>query len=277
MTDDLDRRLATLAEGTERAARLVPAAELRRRAGRRRARRAIGAGVAVAVIGTTAVAGGPLLAHWGRHATDPAVTSVSPSPTGPGGGGSYRDVLVVAGVTYVSTAQFETNAAYVGPVVASVRRATNEAARPGEADAAFLPVGTQVTQFSGYGTGFRLLAHMPQGWKVYESEVPASGARTGADVLDISGRVAHIDVLSAASGGTAVVGSVADAAQVRSVVDGLSAASLTSPTARPSFVVAFAMTDGTRVVRDYDAAAHVLGGIAVPPEVVRILASAIGP
>ena len=59
------------------------------------------------------------------------------------------------------------------------------------------------------------------------------------------------------------------------VVDALLASRVIgSDGATPSPYVAFAMTDGTRVIRPYNAASHRLGGIEVPSSVGDALVAA---
>ncbi|MDQ1681258.1 MAG: hypothetical protein QOI42_2117 [Frankiaceae bacterium] len=272
---DLDRLLGSIAARAQADADLAPPARIRRLATRRRRRNAVAAGLAGAAVAVGAITIGPQLrglAHRDSAPATPVDRSIA-ELTKPAVGGDYRDFLRVNGVTYLSTAQFETNPSYAGAHLAVVRRADSSPLAAGEAEAAFLPVGAEVVAFQGYRSAFRVLARSPQGWKVYEAP-PAADARTGADVLDIAGRVAQIDVLSYDSAGSALIGSVTDASTVNAVVADLmgSAASSTSG-GDPAWIVAFVMTDGTRVIRDYDAAAHRLGSVVVPQSMSDAIAA----
>jgi hypothetical protein len=275
---DLDRLLGSIAARAQADAELPQPARIRRLAIRRRRRNAVAVGLVGAAVAIAAIAVGPQLHGPGRHDNGPATPfdGSMAQLAGPAAAADYRDFLRMNGVTYVSAAQFETNASYAGSHLAVVRRSDSSAPRAGEAEAAFLPVGTEVVAFQGYRASFRVLARSQQGWKVYEAP-PAVGARTGADVLDIGGRVAQIDVLSYDSGGSALVGSVTDASTVRRAVSDLMASAVSATSgADPTWVVAFVMTDGTRVIRDYDPAANRLGELVVPQSLSDAIAAVTG-
>ena len=275
---DLDRILGDIAASADARRGLAPASEVRRRAGVRRRRRAVATSVAsvAAVVGafvavrSTVAPSHPVLP---ASASGSAQTQDGSLYVGGDIHANYVDFVRLNGTSYISAAQFVGNASLIGARLGAVRRASAGEPAAGEADAAFLPVGTEIVTFTGYRPNFRVLAHTPQGWKVYETETTDSG-KTGVDTLDIAGRVTRIDVLSYASRGSQVLGSIRDAAAVGAVVDAVEASPLVNDTGAPTAVVAFVMTDGTRVIRAYNADKHQLGGLAVPASVSAALDAA---
>ena len=67
--------------------------------------------------------------------------------------------------------------------------------RPRDGDAAYLAVGSPVFTVKGYRPGFRLAASHHGRLRLYEAE-EADGARTGADLLDLAGKVRYLSVNS---------------------------------------------------------------------------------
>ncbi|MDQ1725305.1 MAG: hypothetical protein QOG52_2333 [Frankiaceae bacterium] len=272
---DLDKLLGDIASSAGGGRGLLPGSALRVRAAQRRRRHAITTGVAASLVAVVAVvavqaARSPRTPPVSAAASD-AASAVAESGTGPQSG--YVDFVELNGVSYLSTAQFLTDDSFVGARLGVVRRATAQAAPAGEAVAAFLPVGSEVATFTGYKPTFRVVARAQQGWKVYEAQ--GTLGSTGADVLDIADRVTRIDVLSAESHGALVRGSIGDSSTVTAIVSALLASRVIgSDGAAPSSYVAFAMTDGTRVIRPYNAASHRLGGIEVPAAAADALAAA---
>ena len=272
---DLDKLLGDIAANAGGGRGLLPGSSLRVRAAQRRRRHAIATGVAASLVAVVAVVG--IQVARSSSTTPPvsaaasdAASAVAESGTGSQSG--YVDFVELNGVSYLSTAQFLTDQSFVGAHLGAVRRATTQAAPSGEAVAAFLPVGAEIATFTGYRPAFRILGRSQQGWKVYEAD-PTGGK--GADILDILGRVTRIDILSYDSHGAFVRGSITDSSTVTGLVDGLMASRVIgSDGATPTSYVAFAMTDGTRVIRPYNAASHRLGGIEVPPAVAEALGAA---
>ena len=67
--------------------------------------------------------------------------------------------------------------------------------RPRDGDAAFLAAGSPVYTVKGYRPGFRLAASHHGRLRPYEAN-DAVGARTGADLLDLAGKVRYLSVNS---------------------------------------------------------------------------------
>lgn len=142
-----------------------------------------------------------------------------------------------------------------------------------DGDAAFLPIGTAIYQVIGYRSSFRLAAMWNGHLMLYEaSDVPH--AQTGADLLDIEGKVTRIGVLwnTSTSPGTHEQGSISDPAAVQSLVAAVLAAPLhgsaTGDMGTQVFI-AFHLRDGTETVRVFYPAAHYLAGLQVPDSFVQ--------
>jgi len=92
---------------------------------------------------------------------------------------------------------------------------SHECCRDG--DAAFLEAGTVVYIVKGYHPGFRLAAYRDGRLVLFEADSNPK-AQTGADLLDIGGKVDSIRVISAEDGVTELA-SIADPKQVAALVE----------------------------------------------------------
>jgi hypothetical protein len=118
----------------------------------------------------------------------------------------YRDFLQFGGVAYyVADHGVGRPVARgdLGPRFAVVRGNPPEsdptrAYRVRDRDAAFVPVGSPVFTVNGYRPTFRLAASHDGRLRLYEADA-AVGARTGADLLDLAGKVRYLSVNSGRS------------------------------------------------------------------------------
>lgn len=122
-------------------------------------------------------------------------------------------------------------------------------------DAAFLSAGTQVYMVKGYQPTFRLAAHDANDHNrlvLFEADTNPS-AKKGSDLLDIAGKVLSIGVNSEQDGKTEIV-AITNLKQVAALV----ALVLTAPVDQnrppqdePQYFIAFHLSDGTTVTRQY--------------------------
>jgi len=208
------------------------------------------------------VAGCLLLAACGGGRADPRHAVVD-----------YRDFIKLDGTLYYVADHGVGRAVErrdLGPVFALVRGnpPPNDPTmryRPRDGDAAFLPVGSPVHTVNGYRPGFRLAAsHHGRLW-LYEAN-HAVGARTGADLLDLAGKVRYLSVNS----GRAELARVKDRPQVTELVRSVLEAPV-GPTRgraedRYCFVV-FNMMDRTAVRRAFfPETGELMPGVFAPRE-----------
>ena len=147
-----------------------------------------------------------------------------------------------------------------------------------DGDAAFLDAGTPVYRVNGYSPTFRLAAHQDGRIVLFEANTNPR-AQTGADLLDIGGKVQSIAVTDDTSGG-APVATLADAHLVTTLVSLLLASpvdqSRQSADSGARYILAFHLADGTQVSRVYLPDAHEVGrGIIVSDAFVSTLASTL--
>jgi len=147
-----------------------------------------------------------------------------------------------------------------------------------DGDAAFLDAGTAIYRVQGYAPTFRLAAHQGGHIVLFEADTDPH-AKTGADLLDIGGKVQFITVTDDISGGEPVA-TLADAHLVTTLVSLLLAApvdqSRQSGDATVRYFLAFHLADGTQVSRLYLPEAHEVGrGIIVSDAFVSTLAAAL--
>ena len=173
------------------------------------------------------------------------------------------------------------SASQLGPEFAKVRCQLSSLAgptdRPQDGDSLFLEPGTTVYEIQGYDPAFRLAARMNglpgSEWQgqllVYEADTNPK-AKTGADLLDIGGKVQSISVNSPGSELTEL-GAIDDPDEVSSLVDMVLAAPVDQSIGPshdfPHYVIAFHLEDGTIVTRAYALSPGVLHrGINLPDD-----------
>ena len=170
----------------------------------------------------------------------------------------------------------------LGPVYATVRHmlsghVTDPGYRAQEGDAAFLPIGTPLYVVSDYGSWFRLAARSATRLRLYEADTNPA-AQTGADLLDIMGKVRSITILSDQDGETPL-GEITATDMVASLTAMVLAAQVDQsrhPTDGQRFFIAFNLLDGTRVSRAYWLETGMLSrGMLLPPAFAAAVARAI--
>lgn len=137
--------------------------------------------------------------------------------------------------------------------------------RPRDGDAAFLAAGSPVYTVKGYRPGFRLAASHHGRLRLYEAN-EAVGARTGADLLDLAGKVRYLSVNS----GRVELARIKDrgrvAELVRSVLEAPVGPSRGRAERRYCFVV-FNMVDRTAVRRAFfPETGELMPGVFAPRE-----------
>jgi hypothetical protein len=133
-----------------------------------------------------------------------------------------------------------------------------------DGDAAFVPAGSPVFAVRGYDPSFRLAATHHGRLRLYEADA-AVGARTGADLLDLAGKVRHLSVNS----GRFELARIKSRPRVAELVGQVLAAPVAPPSGRAEhrhcFVV-FNLHDGTAVRRAFfPATGELLPGVFAPP------------
>ena len=133
-----------------------------------------------------------------------------------------------------------------------------------DGDAAFVPAGSPVFTVKGYRPSFRLAASHQGRLRLYEADA-ADGARTGADLLDLAGKVRYLSVNS----GRSELARIKDRPRVAELVGQVLAAPVRPAGGRAEqrycFVV-FNLADGTAVRQSFFPATGELGpGVFVPP------------
>jgi hypothetical protein len=146
--------------------------------------------------------------------------------------------------------------------------------RPRDGDAAFLPVGSPVFTVKGYHPSFRLAASHHGRLRLYETE-EAAGARTGADLLDLAGKVRYLSVNS----GRVELARIKDGPRVAELVGQVLAAPVRPTDARAErrycFVV-FNLADRTAVRRTFfPDTGELTPGVFVPPAFTGALEGAL--
>lgn len=140
----------------------------------------------------------------------------------------WVDFVRFDGIGYSSLASFPVDqlGQVIGPEFARVafRVPSDCDYRPKDGDAAYLEPGTPLYAVTGYRTNFVLAANTGGVVKLYEADdIP--NAKTGADLLDIDGKVAFARIL--ANDAVTEVGRIKDPAQVEQLVAGVLQAKIT--------------------------------------------------
>ena len=122
---------------------------------------------------------------------------------------------------------------------------------PQDGDAAFVPAGEPVYAVRGYKPSFRVAARHDGRLVLYEADTNPA-AKTGADLLDIDGKVASIALLSQRDGRT-VIGRISEPVRVAELVRLVMTGPIirSNPASPPSAFVAFELSDGTVTSRAY--------------------------
>lgn len=200
---------------------------------------------------------------------DPQAGGASSTPTdgatpiASGSGGTaiidWVDFVRFNGISYLAgypaAGERSLTGADLGEPFATVRFMLSENVRDPEyriqdGDAAFLPAGTPVYAVKGYRPEFRLAARRDGRIVLYEADTNPN-AKTGADLLDIDGKVRAIAVQSAQDGSE--LARIDDPARIVDLVAMILAAPI-DQRAFPGdarYIVVFQLNDGTSVRRAY--------------------------
>lgn len=184
----------------------------------------------------------------------------------------YRDFIRLGGVTY-EVADHGVGRAIdhrdLGPVVARILRGNPPASgdclsyRPEDGDAAFLAPGSPVYRVEGYRPSFRLAASHHGRLRLYEAR-EATGARVGADLLDLAGKVRYLSVNS----GRVELARITERDQVAELVDLVLAAPVgpaRATAANRYCAVVFNMADRTAVRRMFfPETGELMSGVVAP-------------
>jgi hypothetical protein len=196
----------------------------------------------------------------------------------------YLQMVRVAGITYLAQPAAGGRALTpgdLGPVVGSTRVRLADYNNPSrqlqDGDATYLPRGTKLYQVNGYLPRFRLTAAYMGQWPIFESYDNPS-ARRGADLLDIQGKVASIEINDPAQQMRAV-GVISAAAEIALLVDSIDSAPVTRaprPRGGQEYELVFKLKDGTISARAFDVGSGWLAGaLLLPPEVGQSVQAAV--
>lgn len=152
-----------------------------------------------------------------------------------------------------------------------------------DASAAFLPAGTRIYAVRGHSTSFRLAAVWQDRIFLYQAWRNPR-ARTGGDLWAIAGKVRSIDVQRGepAQDHPRSPVSITAAADVEALVRLILASPVRRPRAHAAgdagYWLTLWLTDGTVLERPYfPEAGELLGGVAVPEELRRLLEQHLAP
>lgn len=148
-----------------------------------------------------------------------------------------------------------------------------------DGDAAFLAPGTKIYQMKGYSPTFRLLAMRDGKWFLYEAYNNPQ-AKTGADYLDLAGKLDYIVVRSMVD--HSPVAEIRDRALVDEVAAAVAGAPLAarddqSGTASENrYGLSFVLADGTSITRTFwPDTGYLWPGIKLPQRVAAIVTEAM--
>lgn len=200
-------------------------------------------------------------------------------PDGQGISIDWVPLVVIDGVQYQAAMPTQTlPATGTGRSLGEVRcRIADRVVDPGyqlrDGDATYLAAGTRLRATRGYDASLRIVAETDEGWVLYEA-VDVPGATRAADLFDVRGKVARLDLLGGPDGDQ-VRASVTSRPEVDRLVDLLLAAPLVDgpPTVdeNPTFLL-LTLDDGSTVSRAWWRSAGLLQPrIVVPPELAAAL------
>ena len=195
----------------------------------------------------------------------------------------WVDFVRFGGITYLANfrAGRDIQQADIGPQFATVRRTLSGMVndpnyQTEDGAAAYIATGSPVYRVNGYAPTFRLAAERGERFMLYEADTNPH-AKTGADLLDIGGKVRSISVNDESGTSVRTVATISDPQKVTALVTLLLAAPVdqTHETGDgPQYFLTFALTDGTQVVRACFPASHdVERGVIVPDTFVSMLAA----
>lgn len=147
-----------------------------------------------------------------------------------------------------------------------------------DGDASYLAAGTPIYRVRGYAATFRLAAEQAGGIMLFEADTNPR-AKTGADLLEIAGKVRSITLTDTSGQAISPLAMIQDARQVAALTAQLLAAPVDQSRDRSTgtrYILTLQLADGTQVYRAYFPEGHeVECGILVPDAFVSALASAM--
>ena len=187
------------------------------------------------------------------------------------------------GIEYVASYHVgrEVQPADLGAQFATIRANVNTSnCQAQDGCASYSDPGTPVYRVAGYASTFRLAVYQGDQIVLFEADTNPH-AKTGADLLDIGGKVQSITITDDSGTATTPLVTIADARQVATLAALLLAAPVdqTRPSANdgPRYFLTFHLTDGTETTRLYVPDDHeVARGIIVPDAFVSLMSSALG-
>jgi hypothetical protein len=204
---------------------------------------------------------------------------MAPPPTLPGAVAiiDWANFVRFNGVIYLGNYDTDTGRSLkeedLGPVYATVQfRLDGNVSDPSyhakDGDAAFLEPGTPVCVMKGYRLEFRLAARLGDRLVLYEADTNPA-AQSGADLLDLAGKVEYIGVNSPQDG-VSELGAIKDPQQVAALVAMVLAAPVDQNRrdhAATMHFIAFHFEDGTTATRAYwPESGELSRGIILPKE-----------
>lgn len=195
----------------------------------------------------------------------------------------WVDFVRFGGITYLANFQAgrEIQQADIGPQFATVRHTLSGTVndpnyQTEDGVAAYIATGSPVYRVNGYAPTFRLAAERGGRFMLYEADTNPR-AKTGADLLDIGGKVRSIVVNDESGTAERTVATITDPHKVTALVALLLAAPVDQTQVSgdgPQYFLIFALNDGTQVARAYSPASHLVArGIIVPSAFVSMLAA----
>jgi hypothetical protein len=146
--------------------------------------------------------------------------------------------------------------------------------RPEDGDAAFLAPGSSVYRVKGYRPSFRLAASRDGRLQLYEAQETA-GARVGADLLDLAGKVRYLSVNS----GRVELARIKERDRVAELVQLVLAAPVGPSRVRAESrhcAVVFNLVDRTAVRRIlFPETGELMSGVFTPPEFSQAVVGAL--
>ena len=193
----------------------------------------------------------------------------------------WVDFVQWNGITYLHVPPASPGAGEpaLGPQVAAIKRKladneTNPSHKIQDGEAAFLDAGTAIYSLTDYRASFRIGVKSASGIAIYEADTNPT-AKTGADLLDLSGKVDHMTV--ADSNGRELT-AIRDPAVVAHLV-GLILQAAVDQSVQPSgsqYSVTIHFRDGSQSVRAFwPSNGELTRGILAGPEFARTILSAL--
>jgi len=205
----------------------------------------------------------------------------------PGGSIDWVGFVRAGDVTYLRQQQRgqsrQLDESALGPEYARVRfkvagNVDDPSYRAQDGDAGHLEPDTRLFEVQGYSPKFLLATLIGDEVTLYEAD-SVEGATTGADRLDIGGRVKAIRIYSQEGDGKAQLGLIDEPGQVEALVEAILMAPINTVNPREQsnpVALAFEMDDGLVFRRVYFIGSGELSrGIALPEEARRIIAMAL--